>query len=266
MPIQVAAADHLPGGGRIERFVPFADEFAVQPPSKVEHGEGEDRDRQLREVLLAEARRGRRRGRRHAALSSGPRRRDTIQPSWGYVCRPGRTNRGAMRAALMSPTLRQRSDAPDQLGRRVTLRQLHPDNPASTRFDGVAADDGVLGPVGALDEHVGLKRGDDLGGVSSSKTTTASTHSSAARISARSASGVIGRSGPLFARTDRSELTPTISASPSRRASLEVANVTGMKQVEDAVGEDDRRPPRARTLATSASGSVVVTMAVRPQL
>jgi hypothetical protein len=41
---------------------------------------------------------------------------------------------------------------------------------------------------------------------------------SAATTSERSSSGVIGRSGPLLARVDRSEFTPTIKASPSARA------------------------------------------------
>ena len=33
---------------------------------------------------------------------------------------------------------------------------------AAARLDDVAADDGVLGPVGALDEHVRLKRRDQI--------------------------------------------------------------------------------------------------------
>ena len=76
-------------------------------------------------------------------------------------------------------------------------------------------------------------------GVSSSNTTAQSTHCRAARTSARSASAFSGRDGPLLARTERSELTPTISASPSRARGLEVADVAGVHQVEDAVGEDD---------------------------
>ena len=55
-------------------------------------------------------------------------------------------------------------------------------------------------------------------GESSSKIATASTQSSAATISARSDSGRIGRDGPLARATDRSELIPTASQSPSRRA------------------------------------------------
>ena len=57
-----------------------------------------------------------------------------------------------------------------------------------------------------------------LAGVSSSKTMTASTHARAISTSARSCSGITGRDGPLFARTDRSEFTATISTSPSARA------------------------------------------------
>ena len=91
--------------------------------------------------------------------------------------------------------------------------------------------------------------------MSSSNTTTPSTPASAARISARSASGVIGRPGPLLARTDRSELTPTISASPRAACLLQVADVPGMQQVEDAVREDDR-PAGARGARPQRDGLV----------
>ena len=57
-------------------------------------------------------------------------------------------------------------------------------------------------------------------GVSSSKITAASTQESASRTSTRSRSGFRGRVGPLFVRTDRSELTPTTSASPRARAAV----------------------------------------------
>ena len=37
-----------------------------------------------------------------------------------------------------------------------------PDHPAAARLDDIAADNGVLGPVGAFDEHVRLERGDQV--------------------------------------------------------------------------------------------------------
>ena len=83
-------------------------------------------------------------------------------------------------------------------------------------------------------------------GVSSSKIDTASTHASAASTSARSCSGLIGRSGPLLRRTEASELSPTISRSPWRPRGLQVADVAGMQDVEDAVGEHDALPGGAR--------------------
>ena len=83
-------------------------------------------------------------------------------------------------------------------------------------------------------------------GVSSSKIETASTQASAARTSARSCSGLIGRSGPLLRRTEASELRPTISRSPWRARRLEVADVAGMQEVEDAVREHDAAPGGAR--------------------
>ena len=95
-----------------------------------------------------------------------------------------------------------RSDSLDDARSSNARLDRHPDDPSAARLDDVAADDGVFGPVGALDEHVRLDRRISSCGVSSSKITTPSTHASAARISARSASGVIGRSGPLV-RADR---------------------------------------------------------------
>ena len=92
-------------------------------------------------------------------------------------------------------------------------------------------------------------------GVSSSKTTTASTHASAARTSARSCSGLIGRAGPLLRRTEASALRPTISDVAERARRLQVADVPGMQQVEHAVGEDDASARRARSAATSATAA-----------
>ena len=52
----------------------------------------------------------------------------------------------------------------------------HPHDAAAARLDDVAADDGVVGPVGAFDQHVRFKRGDQVVRRLLSNTTTASTH------------------------------------------------------------------------------------------
>ena len=51
-----------------------------------------------------------------------------------------------------------------------------------------------------------------------------------------------------MAFTDRSEFTPTISASPSRAGILKVSDVARVKDVEDAVGEHDRAPVMPQVL------------------
>ena len=103
--------------------------------------------------------------------------------------------------------------------RRVALLDRNPDDPAAARLDDIAADDGIFGPVGALDEDVRLKRRDDRRAAClRRKSPPRRRTSSAASTSARSASAVIGRSAPLLPRAERSELTPTISASPRSRA------------------------------------------------
>ena len=79
--------------------------------------------------------------------------------------------------------------------------------------------------------------------------------------SARSASGLMGRPGPLLARTDRSELTPDDERVAERAGGLEVADVPGVEQVVHAVGEDDDFAGLCAAPATSAtpSSSVVGT-------
>ena len=57
---------------------------------------------------------------------------------------PGPAQRGSIRSTMA--------------GRRVALGQRDADDAAAARLDDVAADDGVGGPVGAFDEHVGLER------------------------------------------------------------------------------------------------------------
>src|SRR5712692_11537356 len=66
---------------------------------------------------------------------------------------------GAWGAAILTHPL---PNLFDDRGRGVTRLHRYPDDLSAAGLDGVAADDGILGPVGALDEHVGLKRRDDV--------------------------------------------------------------------------------------------------------
>ena len=102
-------------------------------------------------------------------------------------------------------------------------------------------------PVGALDQHVGLKRRDDVvRRVLVEDDDARRRAASAARISARSASGVIGPIRTLV----RPHRSIRVDADDERVAEaarvLQVANVPGMQEVEDAVGEDDASCPAAR--------------------
>ena len=128
---------------------------------------------------------------------------------------------------------------------------------AAARLDGVAADDLVGRPVGALDEDVRLDGRMISAGVSSSKIDDG--------IDARErredlGALVLGRDRPrraLVARAPtRSELRPTISSVAVGARGLEVADVAGVQQVEHAVREDDRLPACAQraTSATPARG------------
>ena len=85
----------------------------------------------------------------------------------------------------------------------------------------------------------GCSRSMIAAGVSSSNTTTASTQASASRTSARSCSGMIGLTGPLLARTDRSELMPTIEHVALGAGGLQIADVTRVQQIEHPVREHD---------------------------
>ena len=91
----------------------------------------------------------------------------------------------------------------------------------------------------------GRSRSSAARGVSSPKTITASTQSSASSTAARSAAGFSGRPSPFSRRTDASELRQTIRQSPRDRAACEQADVTGVQQVEAAAGRHHRAAGRA---------------------
>src|ERR1700682_1811918 len=81
-------------------------------------------------------------------------------------------------------------------------------------------------------------------GVKSAKITTASTHSSAARISARSRSGISGRRSPLRCLTLASLFKPTINASPRLRACSRLRMWPGWSKSKQPLVNTTRRPLR----------------------
>ena len=83
----------------------------------------------------------------------------------------------------------------------------------------------------------------------SSKTTTKSVQASAATSSARSASGMIGRPAPLYARVEAIRVHRHHQHVRERLRALQVAQVADVQQVEDAVGERHRAALRAPALA-----------------
>jgi len=85
----------------------------------------------------------------------------------------------------------------------------------------------------------GSRRAMTSRGVRSSKITTASTDSKAARISARSRSGITGRPSPFNWRTLASLFSPTINASPNSRASSRLRIWPGCSKSKQTVCEDD---------------------------
>ena len=147
-------------------------------------------------------------------------------------------------AAIQRLELSLRSDDPlDERGRRDTpARPAIADDAAAAGFDGVAADDLIRRPVGALHQHVRLNARMMSAGVSSSKID----HGVDAVERREHLGALVLRvdrpAGPLLRRTDASALRPTISSVAERAGVLEIAHVPGMQQIEHAVGEDDRWP------------------------
>ena len=96
-------------------------------------------------------------------------------------------------------------------------------------------------------------------GVSSSKITTASTDASAARTSARSCFGIDRPIGRLAERFHRSIAVDADDQQIAKRARVaKIADVAGMKDVEDAVREDDRLAVSARALDERSRFSRVI--------
>ncbi len=128
---------------------------------------------------------------------------------------------------------------------RVPLLDRDAHHAAAVRLDDVAADDRVVRPVGALDEHVGLQCRDDLAGrvlVENDR-----------RVDARErgedlGAFVLGRDRPPLAlvRAHRSIGVDADDERVTEGACLpQVADVAGMEEIEDAVGEDHGTAGRA---------------------
>ena len=121
----------------------------------------------------------------------------------------------------------------------MTRFDRHSDHPPASRLDDVAPDDGVFGPIGAFDEHVRLHRGNQI------KRCVLVEDDDP--INARER---LEHLGPLGLAGDRTigSLVLTdgsvgVHTNQQRIAKLtrvlQIAQVTDVQQVEDAVGEDD---------------------------
>src|SRR5262245_47865600 len=122
----------------------------------------------------------------------------------------------------------------------MTLLDGDAHHAAPARFDNVAADDGVFGPVGAFDKGVWLNRGDQI----------------ARRVLVKNDDAVNTRErledfDPLRCRRDRTAWSLVgahgsvgVDAYDQRitepACALQVADVAGVQQIEHAIGEDDR--------------------------
>jgi hypothetical protein len=118
--------------------------------------------------------------------------------------------------------------------------QRHPDDASAPRLHDLAADDGVLGPVGAFDQHVRLNRRDEIawgGSVEDDHGVDAAEgfeDFGALRLCR-------DRTLRSFDLTDRSV---GVQADEQRASKvtrvLEIAQVANVQEIEDAVGENDR--------------------------
>src|SRR3954471_12881420 len=121
----------------------------------------------------------------------------------------------------------------------MALLDGNPDHGTAPGLDHVAADDRVWRPIGALDEDVGLKRGDDLEGrVFIEDHDAVDARKRAEELDAF----VLWRDRPACAlvhpnRTGRAP--PHDQRIAELPCLLQVSDVAGMKQIEHAVGEDD---------------------------
>jgi hypothetical protein len=119
----------------------------------------------------------------------------------------------------------------------MTLLDRNTDHASSTRFDDVAADDGVSRPIGAFDEHVGLQSRNDLVRRVFVKDDS-SIHDAKAGEELRAFSLSVHRSAGALVSTNRSVRIDSDDESIAFLArSGDIPDVAGVKQIEDAVGK-----------------------------
>src|SRR5436190_268424 len=100
------------------------------------------------------------------AIAWRTRARADVTPTWGDSPRygsiscDGNGSTARSDAAAVRPS--NASDLLDNGRRRIALLDRYAHHAAAARLDDIAADNGVLGPVRAFDQDVGLQRGDQL--------------------------------------------------------------------------------------------------------
>src|SRR5829696_3929034 len=132
---------------------------------------------------------------------------------------------------------RQGPDLGDDAGGREPLLDWNPHDAPAARLDGVAANDRMLRPVRAFDEHVGLDRLDDLGRCVFVEDDD--------RVHAREGSqdlravllGVDRTLGPFVAAHRRVGVQPDDQRITQRAGLAKITDVTGVENIEHAIRE-----------------------------
>jgi hypothetical protein len=121
----------------------------------------------------------------------------------------------------------------------MALLDRDPDHPAAARFDDIAADDRVFGPIGPFDERIRLKRVDQI----VRRVLVEHDHAVHAgkRLEDFNSLG-LGRNRPPWA-FDGANRSIGVDADNQRitqaAGALQVADVAWVKKIEYAVGEHD---------------------------
>src|SRR5688572_1604833 len=132
-----------------------------------------------------------------------------------------------------------RSNLVQERAGRITLLDRDADDPAAARLDRIAADDLIGCPVGALDQHVRLKRANHLSrGILAEHRDGVDTRERRDELGTLalrgywSAFSLVAADGFVGVHADDQRVA-------ERPRLLQVADVPGMDQVENAVGKDD---------------------------
>ena len=130
-------------------------------------------------------------------------------------------------------------DAIDDRGGRVARFNLNANHRATARFDDVATDDGIFGPVGAFHEHVGLQRGNDVVG----RVLIEGDDRIDGRQRLEQLDALVlrrnGTASTFISRHRSIGIDADDQCVTHRPCLLQIANVPRMQQIEHAVGEDD---------------------------